>query len=506
MRRALLSVTDKTGIVDLARGLRSLGFELVSTGGTARVLLQAGIPVTPVAEVTGFPEILGGRVKTLHPALHAAVLARRSDAEDLTRLGIKPIELVAVNLYRFEEAARADRPWEELVEEIDVGGVALIRAAAKNCDRVAVLTDPGQYGPVLEELRRAGEVLPETRRRLAVEAFRYVADYDALIARVLAERSGVREFPERLVWVWHRGQEVRYGENPHQAAAFYRDPFAPPGSLPRAEQLGGKPLSYNNLLDTDAAWRLVCEFSEPAAVVVKHTTPCGCALGRTAEEALWGALQGDPTSRFGGIVALNRPVDAAVARLLREVFLEVVVAPEFDPQALEVLRGKSGLRILQLGMPSGNGGWEIRSVLGGVLVQEPDRLIWREEDLRVVTSRTPTPEEWEDLRFAWVVCKHVKSNAIVLARGREVVGVGAGQMSRVDAVRVAVAKAGERARGAVLASDAFFPFPDGVEEAIRAGVRAIVQPGGSVRDAEVIAAAERGGCSMVFTGIRHFRH
>ncbi|MCS7171802.1 MAG: bifunctional phosphoribosylaminoimidazolecarboxamide formyltransferase/IMP cyclohydrolase [Armatimonadetes bacterium] len=506
MRRALLSVTDKTGIVDFAQGLRELGFELISTGGTARALRDAGIPVTSVAEVTGFPEILGGRVKTLHPAVHAAVLARRADAEELARLGITPMELVAVNLYRFEEAAGAGRPWEELVEEIDVGGVALIRAAAKNCDRVAVLTDPRHYGPVLEELRRAGEVLPETRRRLAVEAFRYVADYDALIARVLAERSGLRGFPERLVWGWRRGQEVRYGENPHQAAVFYRDPLAPPGSLARAEQLAGKPLSYNNLLDTDAAWRLVWEFSEPAAVVVKHANPCGCALGRTAEEAVRGALRGDPVSRFGGIVALNRPVDAATARLLQEVFLEVVAAPEFDPQALEILRGKPGMRILRLDRPSEDTGWEIRGVLGGVLVQEPDHLVWREEDLRVVTSRTPTPEEWEDLRFAWVVCKHTKSNAIVLARGREVVGVGAGQMSRVDAVRAAVRKAGERARGAVLASDAFFPFSDGVEEAARAGVVAIVQPGGSVRDAEVIAAAERAGCSMVFTGIRHFRH
>ncbi|MDR7444859.1 MAG: bifunctional phosphoribosylaminoimidazolecarboxamide formyltransferase/IMP cyclohydrolase [Armatimonadota bacterium] len=506
MPRALLSVTDKTGLVDFARGLWSLGFEIVSTGGTARVLREAGIPVTSVAEVTGFPEVLGGRVKTLHPAIHAAVLARRSDEEELERLGIKPVEVVAVNLYRFEEAAAANRPWEELVEEIDVGGVALIRAAAKNSDRVAVLTDPGQYGPVLEELRRTGEVLPETRRRLAVEAFRYVAGYDALIARVLAERSGQEEFPERLVWAWRRDQALRYGENPHQAAAFYRDPLAPPGSLPRAEQVGGRPLSYNNLLDADAAWRLVWEFSEPAAVVVKHANPCGCALGPTAEEALRGALRGDPISRFGGIVALNRPLDGPAARLLREVFLEVVVAPGFTPEALEILRGRQNLRILQIAPPAEEATWEIRSVLGGVLVQEPDRVTWQKETLRVVTSRVPTPEEWEDLRFAWVVCKHTKSNAVVLARGREVVGVGAGQMSRVDSVRLAVAKAGERARGAVLASDAFFPFPDGVEEAVRAGVVAIVQPGGSVRDPEVIAAAERAGCSMVFTGIRHFRH
>ncbi len=506
MRRALLSVTDKTGIVEFARELCSLGFTLIGTGGTARVLEEAGIPVLPVSQLTGFPEVLGGRVKTLHPAVHAAVLARSSDQEELARLGIEPIDLVAVNLYRFEEAAASGRPWEELVEEIDVGGVALIRAAAKNCDRVAVLTDPRQYGPVLEELRRHGEVLPQTRRHLAVAAFQYVASYDALIARVLAERLKLREFPERLVGAWRKAQEVRYGENPHQAAAFYRDPFAPPGSLARAEQLSGKPLSYNNLLDADAAWRLVWEFLEPAAAVIKHTNPCGCGVGRTPEEAVRKALRGDPTSRFGGIVALNRPVDAAAAQQLREVFLEVVVAPEFDPEALEVLRAKRNLRLVRLGRPQDGEAWEVRSVLGGLLVQQPDRVVWQEETLRVVTSRSPTPEEWEDLWFAWVVCKHTKSNAIVLARDREVVGVGAGQMSRVDSVRVALMKAGERARGAVLASDAFFPFPDGVEEAARAGVVAIVQPGGSVRDEEVIAAAEQAGLSMVLTGVRHFRH
>jgi phosphoribosylaminoimidazolecarboxamide formyltransferase/IMP cyclohydrolase len=506
VRRALLSVTDKTGIAEFARGLRELGFELVSTGGTARILAEAGIPVIPISQLTGFPELLGGRVKTLHPAIHAAILARSTDLPELERLGVRPIEVVAVNLYRFEEAAASDRPWEELVEEIDVGGVALIRAAAKNADRVAVLTDPRQYGPVLEELRRHGQVLPQTRGRLAVEAFRYTADYDALISRVLAARSGTEGFPERLVGAWRKRQDLRYGENPHQRAAFYADPFAPPGSLPRAEQVSGKPLSYNNLLDADAAWRLVWEFSEPAAVVVKHANPCGCALGRTSEEAVRGALRGDPTSRFGGIVALNRPLDGPAARLLREVFLEVVVAPGFTPEALEILRGRQNLRLLRIAPPAQPAAWELRSVLGGVLVQEPDRMTWRQEEVRVVTSRTPTPEEWEDLRFAWVVCKHVKSNAIVLARGREVVGVGAGQMSRVDSVRVALSKAGERARGAVLASDAFFPFADGVEEAARAGVVAIVQPGGSVRDPEVIAAAEQAGCSMVFTGIRHFRH
>ncbi|MDR7388515.1 MAG: bifunctional phosphoribosylaminoimidazolecarboxamide formyltransferase/IMP cyclohydrolase [Armatimonadota bacterium] len=505
-RRAILSVTDKTGIVEFAAGLRELGWELVSTGGTARALAEAGLPVIPVQELTGFPELLAGRVKTLHPAVHAAVLARPQpeDLRELGRFGIEPVDLVACNLYRFEQAARGDLDWDELVEHVDIGGVTLIRAAAKNAARVTVLTDPAQYPEALALLRARGEVPLEVRRRWAAQAFLHTAYYDAVIAQALASRAGVEPFGDRMVRAWRKVRDLRYGENPHQRAAVYREPLAAADSLAACEPLGGKELSYNNLLDAGAAWALACEFAEPAAVVVKHTNPCGCAAAATLGEAVEGALRGDPVSAFGGIVATNRPVDRDSAARLQDVFLEVVVAPGFEPEALEVLRRKRNLRLLTA--EPGGPGPEIRTVPGGVLVQEPDRVTWDPQQLRVVTTRHPTEEEWRDLAFAWTVCKHTKSNAIVLARGREVVGVGAGQMSRVDSVRMAVWKAKDRARGAVLASDAFFPFPDGVEEAARAGVVAIVQPGGSVRDPEVVAAAERAGCAMVFTGVRHFRH
>jgi phosphoribosylaminoimidazolecarboxamide formyltransferase/IMP cyclohydrolase len=505
-RRALLSVTDKTGLVEFAAGLRELGWELVSTGGTARALQEAGLAVVPVEEVTGFPELLAGRVKTLHPAVHAAVLARPKpeDLDELARFGIHPVDLVACNLYRFEEAAASGLGWEELVEHVDVGGVTLIRAAAKNSARVAVLTDPGQYPEALRWLRERGEIPPEVRRRWAAQAFLHTAYYDAVIARVLGELAGLEPLGDRLVRAWRKVRDLRYGENPHQRAAVYREPLAGRDTLAACEPLGGKELSYNNLLDAHAAWALACEFQQPAAVVVKHTNPCGCAVADTLPEAVAGALRGDPTSAFGGIVACNRAVDRDSAAALQEVFLEVVVAPGFDPDALDLLRRRRNLRLLS---PSADWGeLELRTLPGGVLVQEPDRLGWDPAGLRVVTTRQPTEAEWRSLQFAWTVCKHTKSNAIVLARGTEVVGVGAGQMSRVDSVRVAVQKAGQRARGAVLASDAFFPFPDGVEEAARAGVVAFVQPGGSVRDAEVVAAAEAAGCAMVFTGVRHFRH
>jgi phosphoribosylaminoimidazolecarboxamide formyltransferase/IMP cyclohydrolase len=505
-RRALLSVTDKTGVVEFARGLRELGWELVSTGGTAAALREGGLPVVPVEELTGFPELLRGRVKTLHPAIHAAVLARADpeDLEELARLRVQPVDLVAVNLYRFEEAAARGAAWEDLVEQVDVGGVALLRAAAKNADRVTVLTDPAQYPQALAALREHGEVPLGVRRRWAAQAFLHTAYYDAVIAQVLGARAGLDALGDRYVRAWRKVQDLRYGENPHQRAAAYRDPLADPASLVAAPLLGGKPLSYNNLLDAQAAWSLVQEFAEPAAVVVKHTNPCGCATAATLREAVEGALRGDPTSAFGGIVACNRPLDDEAARALEGLFFEVVVAPGFEPDALERLRARRNLRLLALRPAEPE--LELRTVEGGILVQEPDRAAWPEGSVRVVTSRKPTEEEWLGLRFAWTVCKHTKSNAIVLARGTEVVGVGAGQMSRVDSVRMAVWKAGSRARGAVAASDAFFPFPDGVEEAARAGVAAFVQPGGSVRDTEVVAAAERAGCSMVLVGVRHFRH
>ncbi|MDR5684338.1 MAG: bifunctional phosphoribosylaminoimidazolecarboxamide formyltransferase/IMP cyclohydrolase [Armatimonadota bacterium] len=506
-RRALISVTDKTGLVEFAQGLVDVEFEIVSTGGTAAALRHAGLPVRQVCDVTNFPEILEGRVKTLHPAIHAGILARPTDGHlsQLAAHGIETIDLVAVNLYDFEGAARRGVPWEEMVEQIDVGGPAMIRAAAKNCERVTVVTDPSQYPTVLAEIRAHGTTSQQTRYRLAAEAFSRTALYDTAIARALADRLDLGPFPPALVVGWTKVADLWYGENPHQAAAFYRDPHER-GGLATADQLSGKPLSYNNILDADAALGAVSEFGEPACVVVKHTNPCGCAVAASLVEAFKGALRGDPVSAFGGVVACNRPVDAATAQAMREVFLEVVVAPAFEAEALEVLRAKKNLRLLAVGELSSSAGLQIRSVGGGVLVQEPDARLLDPAALRVVTSRHPTSSEWEDLHFAWAVCKHTKSNAIVLARGREVVGVGAGQMSRVDSVRLATAKAGERARGAVLASDGFFPFPDGVEEAVRSGVVGIVQPGGSVRDAEVIAAAERAGCAMVLTGVRHFRH
>jgi phosphoribosylaminoimidazolecarboxamide formyltransferase/IMP cyclohydrolase len=507
-KRALISVTNKTGLVDFARDLVGLGFEVVSTGGTAGALRQAGLPVTAVSEVTRFPEILDGRVKTLHPAIHAAILARPTDShlEQLAACGIDTIDLVVVNLYDFEGAAASGASWEELIEQVDVGGPAMIRAAAKNCERVTVVTDPSQYETVLAEIRARGEVSRQTRQRLAADAFRCAAHYDATIARTLAGRLELEPLQPILVGSWTKVTDLRYGENSHQAAAFYRDPLAAEATLATAEHLSGKALSYNNILDADAALGLVREFEQPAAVIVKHTNPCGCAAAPILSEAIVGALRGDPVSAFGGVVACNRPVDLPSADAMLEVFLEVVVAPAFDPNALAKLRARRNLRLLAVGSLHPPRGPEIRSVGGGLLVQEPDSQLLDETTLRVATSREPTPAEWSDLRFAWTVCKHTKSNAIVLARGGEVVGVGAGQMSRVDSVRLAVTKAGERAHGAVCASDAFFPFSDGVEEAARAGVVAIIQPGGSVRDDEVMAAAERAGCAMVLTGVRHFRH
>ena len=521
IQRAILSVYDKTGLVDFARGLAEEGIELIASGGTARTLRQAGLTVTAVSELTGFPEVLGGRVKTLHPAIHAAILAMDTSAhrEELASLGLAPIDLVVCNLYPFTQVvADPQVTLEEAVEQIDIGGVTLLRAAAKNFARVTVVVDPADYGVVLEELQEKGTISEATRRRLAYTAFAHTAAYDEAIRAFFQRRGFAGEedfFPTHLTLHLEREQLLRYGENPHQQAALYCLPGVQ-GPL-GGRLLQGKPLSYNNLLDLDAAWRAACDFPDPTVVIVKHTNPCGLASADSLAAAYGPALAGDPVSAFGSIIAVNRVFDGEIARRLGGLFVECIAAPGFTAEAREVLAARQKLRLLEMAWHPDAGPqeppqwpWEVRSVRGGLLVQERDVDSEDESNWQVVTRRSPTAEEWAALRFAWRAVKHVKSNAIVLARrlgsGPALVGVGAGQMSRVDAVRLAVHKAEERAQGAVMASDAFFPFPDGVEEAARAGVTAVIQPGGSLRDAEVIAAADEAGLAMVFTGRRHFRH
>ena len=514
--KAILSVSDRTGLVDLARALTGLGVELLATGGTRAHLQAAGLAAGAVEDLTGFPEILGGRVKTLHPAVHAGLLARRdqpSDLADLATHGLGPIDLVVTNLYPFRETVAAPGvTLEEALDQIDIGGVTLLRAAAKNFPAVLVLCDPADYGPTLDEWQRSGEVGPATRRRLAVTAFQHVASYDTAVAAYLRGTGEV--LPAEATLALHKVQDLRYGENPHQQAALYRVAGDPAGSLAGAvRQLQGKELSYNNLLDADGVLALIREFATPTVAIVKHSNPCGVASRDDTVEAYDLALAGDPVSAFGGIVGVNRPVSAALARALTTNFFEVIVAPDFEPEALAILQGKKNLRLLAVPMretptPERFGaGLQFRTVDGGLLVQTPDRL---PRDAPVAlhpqTTRHPTLDEISDLIFAWRVASHVKSNAIVLAKDRAVVGVGGGQPSRVDSVRIAVQKAGWRATGSVLASDAFFPFPDGVEAAAAAGVAAIIQPGGSLNDQAVIAAAEAAGLAMVFTGQRHFRH
>ncbi len=542
VRRALVSVHDKTGVVALGRALHDLGVEILSTGGTARALREAGVPVRDVADVTGFPEMLDGRVKTLHPRIHGGILARRDSPEHLAALdkhGIPPIDLVVVSLYPFEATvARAGVSRSEATEQIDIGGPAMIRAAAKNHDSVAVVTDASQYGWVLDELRASGGALgEETRARLARDAFRRTARYDAAIADYLgggltsegastapseaspekqvarAEPALDAELPERLVLELERGMALRYGENPHQAAAFYRSPDVAGFGLSALRQLHGPELGYNNLLDLSAALGLLLEFDEPAAVVVKHTNPCGVALGPTVGAAMARAKAADPVSIYGGIVGVNRRLDLAVIAELAGVFVEILFAPSFAEGALDELRRtKTKCRVLEVacdrrGLPARR--QEYRSVLGGVLVQTADGADLDESALAVVTRRAPTADEKAALRFAWRIAKHVKSNAIVLATTGRVIGVGAGQMNRLDSARLAVARAREAGlstEGSVCASDAFFPFRDGLELVAGAGVTAVIQPGGSLRDRDVIAAADEHGMAMLFTGLRHFRH
>jgi len=524
VRRALVSVFDKQGLDRLAAALGAAGIEVVSTGATAAALEGHGLRVTRVEEFTGFPEMLGGRVKTLHPRVHAGLLADRGRPEQLAELeaaGIAPFDLVVVNLYPFEETVAGEDVDEALaVERIDVGGPAMVRAAAKNHASVAVVCDPGDY-PLVEAAMAAGGTTLAERRALAAKAFARTAAYDAAVAAWMARPGGsgglkdsppVNEGPGRFPAVLELGgrlvQALRYGENPHQAAAFYSvDGPAGPWGLGSAVQLAGKELSYNNLLDADAALGLVAEHPErPFAVIVKHTNPCGAAFGATLEEAYAGALEGDPVSAFGGVVGLSRPLDAAAAAAIAGVFTEVVVAPGFEPEALAALAGKPSLRLVQVDPARPSRRLGVRSVAGGLLVQEPDAAADDPAGWTLQAGDPPAPGLLADLVLAWSVARHVKSNAIVLARDGRVVGVGAGQQSRVDAVRLAVAKAGERAAGAAAGSDAFFPFADGVEELAAAGVLAVAQPGGSVRDAEVTAAAARAGVAMLHTGRRHFRH
>jgi phosphoribosylaminoimidazolecarboxamide formyltransferase/IMP cyclohydrolase len=521
--RALISVHDKTGVVEFARGLAALGAEIVSTGGTARLLRESGVPVVDVAEITGFPEMLDGRVKTLHPKVHGGLLARRELPEHMAALerhGIRPIDLVAVTLYPFEQTvAKAGVTLEEAIENIDIGGPSMIRGAAKNHAHVAVVTDPAQYGPVLDELRKSsGTLSDETRFRLAAEAFRRTAQYDAAIAAYLRDPAAAGRpapaggFPERLAIDGVRVQSLRYGENPHQAAAFYR-PAAGGLGLSAASQLHGPELSYNNLLDWSAALGLLVEFDDPAAVVIKHTNPCGVALGQGAGEAIRRAKACDPVSIYGGIVGLNRTVDLEVVKELSGILLEILFAPAYEPDALEeIRRTKKKCRVFQL--PCARRDYparrqELRSVWGGVLLQDADLVDLDEAALKVVSRRAPSAAELSALRFAWRVGKHAKSNAIVLATAKQVVGVGAGQMNRVDSARLAVMRARElglETKGSVCASDAFFPFRDGLDVVAKAGATAVIHPGGSLRDEEVVAAADEHGLAMVVCGIRHFKH
>ena len=507
--RALLGPYDKTGLVELARGLRECGVELVATDGTRRALAQAGIEARAVSDLTGLPEMLDGRVKTLHPAIHGGILARRDRAEHMDTLalhGFLPIDIVAVSLYPFRETVARGAGTDETIENIDIGGPAMIRAAAKNAAAVAVMVSPTQYATVVDEIRRHGVVSDTTRRRLAAEAFAHVAAYDSAVAAYLAglDTDGEDAPPEWTVG-GPRLEVLRYGENPHQRGALYAV-AGPPGGLAHARHLQGAALSFTNWLDVDSAWRLVADFDEPAAAVIKHTNPCGFAVAGDAAEAYRRAFDCDPRAAFGGIVALNRPLDEATAEELTGTFLEVVVAPSVDADAEAVLARRERLRVLAVERPSPPGQRDVRSIDGGLLVQTLDRVGSDRSAMRVVTRRPPTEEEWTQLLIAQRVCRHVKSNAIVVVSGGRAVGVGAGQMSRVEAAELAVRRAGERARGGVAASDAFFPFPDGLEVCGRAGVTAMIQPGGSRRDDEVAAAADALGMAMVVTGERHFRH
>ncbi len=521
--RAILSVTDKSGLADFARKLAAFGVELVSTGGTAKLLRDSGIAVKDISELTGFPEMLDGRVKTLHPKVHGGILYRRADSGHLAAAaehGIAAIDMVVVNLYAFEKtAAKPGVRFEELIENIDIGGPSMIRSAAKNFQDVAVVTSPSDYGPIAEEMARSGGSLSrETKWRLAQKAFATTAAYDSAIASTLERVDGDFEarpfesksveskptlgFPQTLRLSFQKVADLRYGENPHQKAAMYADGSG--AGVAHARQVQGKELSYNNMVDLEAAWDLAQEFDEPVCAIIKHTNPCGAATGKTLAEAYVRALECDPVSAYGGVIGVNRTVDTAAAHEMAKLFLEVIAAPAFEEGAKAAFASKKNLRLVEV--PAGQRNWVLKNLSGGLLVQDSDLHRLVEADLKVVSKRPPTPEEKRALLFAWKVCKHVKSNAILYARDGQTVGVGAGQMSRVDSCKLGAMKAHLPLKGTVAASDAFFPFPDGVEEIAKVGATAIIQPGGSVRDQEVIEAADRLGLAMIFTGVRHFRH
>ncbi|GAK41708.1 bifunctional phosphoribosylaminoimidazolecarboxamide formyltransferase/IMP cyclohydrolase [Paenibacillus urinalis] len=513
IKRALVSVSDKTGIVDFCRELSNLGVEIISTGGTSSLLSNEGVPVIGISDVTGFPEIMDGRVKTLHPAVHSGLLAVRDNAEhqqQMKDLGLDYIDLVVVNLYPFQETiAKPGVSYEDAIENIDIGGPTMLRSAAKNHAFVSVVVDAADYEQVLAEVRESGDTTLETRKQLAAKVFRHTAAYDALISDYLSNVNG-DPLPERYTVTYEKIQDLRYGENPHQQAAFYRKPLAPNGTLTTAEQLHGKELSYNNINDANAALQIVKEFDAPTVVAVKHMNPCGVGTGENIYEAYMKAYNADPTSIFGGIVAANRTIDSDTAVKLSEIFLEIVLAPDFTPEALEILTKKKNIRLLKMGelgsAKERTSQFVVTSIDGGMVVQQSDIHSIDEGDLQVVTDRAPSAEEMKQLLFGWKVVKHVKSNAIVLAADDMTVGVGAGQMNRVGAAKIALEQAGDKAKGAALASDAFFPMGDTVELAAKHGITAIIQPGGSIKDEESIKAANEHGIAMVFTGVRHFKH
>lgn len=507
IRRALISVSDKTGITDFARALGRFDVEIISTGGTARTLRDAGIAVRDISELTGFPEMMDGRVKTLHPRVHGGLLAIRDNPEHVAALqqhGIQPIDLVVVNLYPFAETIKREGVTrEEAIEQIDIGGPAMVRSAAKNARDVAVVVAAAQYSEVINELNEHdGALSLDTRNRLAQKAFEQTAQYDLMVSSYLAGSNG--PLPESLTWTMKKIGDLRYGENPHQKAALYRTSAG--SGIANAEVLSGKEMSFNNYVDAEAAWQLVCDFDKTACAIIKHTNPAGVGLGVTPVEAYQKALATDPVSAFGGIVAFNCNVDAAAAQEVTKIFTEVVIAFDYDREALELLRSKKNLRVIRMSSTEQSSGVELKQIGGGMLVQTRDDHKLSRSELNVVTKRQPSEAELRALLFGWIVCKHTKSNAIVYARADQTVGVGAGQMSRVDSVKIGAMRARLPVAGSVLASDAFFPFRDGIDEAARHGITAVIQPGGSVRDDEVIAAANEHGLAMVFTGVRHFKH
>lgn len=509
-KRALISVSDKNGISDFAKELVSLGFEIISTGGTKKTLQEQGIPVLGVSDVTGFPEILEGRVKTLNPFIHGGLLAKHDDEQHQKQLqehSIDPIQIVCVNLYPFQQTiAKPDVTTEDAIENIDIGGPAMLRASAKNHQYVTVVVDPVDYSKVIEELKADGKTTLETRRKLAAKVYRHTAAYDALIAEYMTELAQ-EETPEKLTVTYELKQSLRYGENPHQKAAFYKKPLGSTFSIANAEQLHGKELSYNNINDADAALQIVKEFTEPAAVAVKHMNPCGIGTGTNSFAAFEKAFAADPVSIFGGIIAFNSEVDAETAGKLHEIFLEIIIAPSFSEEALSILTAKKNLRLLTIPFSGAKKPeMKLTTIEGGLLLQEQDRFTLENATISVPTKRQPNEQEWEALKLGWKVVKHVKSNAIVVTKEDMTIGIGAGQMNRVGAAEIALKQAGEKAAGAALASDAFFPMDDTVEAAAKAGITAIIQPGGSIRDEDSIKKADEYGIAMVFTGVRHFKH